>query len=193
MPKQIKITKSGRRGFANIKISVTSTGLRGYANAVRQYVSEASLAESLDKTRERVRNRMLERFIDTKGVSRYTKYTQTGATEQALSNLGEITSTNGFAELSFNPETLAPYMIMQDKGWKAFTHPQTYTKQTGESFEVEVPKLKGPVVRGHPSGLSPGGRKFLLEMFNYWESEGRKTFEKDRLNLFRKFKKENGL
>ena len=71
MPKQIRIKKTRNRGFTTMNIDVTSTGVLGYERAMQKYVSNEGLREPLEKARERIKNAVLERFLKTKGFSRY--------------------------------------------------------------------------------------------------------------------------
>lgn len=196
MAKQIIIKSKLNTAIGTLRITANLSGLNGWASSIREYIQSDSLRETLNLTRQRLRAIMIDRFRQTKGESRFTKYTQSGATEQFLKSVGTISSAPdiGFFSLSFfENDILEAYMEMQEQGWQPFTHDQTYFRSDGTSREFPVAHPVGPLQGSHSSGLGPGGRHFVQAAFEFWESSGRKQFERDRIALLQKFRKKHGI
>lgn len=203
--KTIKIDISlGKRGRRTSVDAVSGMAIfqnfNKWKSAMGEIGAVTALARSMDSVLSLMQAAMLERFLITQGESRYTKYTQTGATESFILESGSVVVDGEKVILNaFNARDMESYMVMQEKGWDPFVHPQTYVNSAGESKTVDVPKQDsgatspGPVVVGHSSGLPPGGRKFLLAAFDYWEASGRRDFEKNRVAIFRQIRSQKGL
>lgn len=209
-PKQIQITDNikarGKTFLGPIKINVNLSGLSGWAAGVANFIADkdGAITQALNGTLSTMQRIMLQRFDQTKGRSRYVKPSSGRTKKSILSGRvfgPDVLGIGKWLLKSYEVESIGDdkYILMQEHGWKRFVDKQPFLRVvnpvTGRSSLRPVKKnqvsfvdenIKIIDVR-HPRRPS---RRFFLAGLTYWETKGRKDFDRRRLEILRRFIRE---
>lgn len=215
MANQIQISetinklKFKRKSFIGpIRIDVNLSGISGWARGVANFIQDkdGAITQALNDTLSTMQKLMLNQFNRTRGRSRWVE-PSSGRTKRSImsgSVFGpEIMGDGKWFLKSYEISTTDDhkYILMQEHGWKAFRDKQPFLRVldpiTGKS---SLRSVKKSAVRlgddnvvvidvRHPKQPS---REFFLAGVTYWETSGKKDFEKRRLSILRNFIAQGG-